>query len=249
MIETALDRAVARAGDDPSADGGVFDALFNSDIHLLLEEAPEGDSLKPLLMALESGPAALAFDRADRLAAFAGGEAPYAAMPGRALVTMLAGREVSLAVNPGVAPSELFYGPEALGWAADFLTEGLVEDEARIATLGPPKGASPALLAALDGKLAALAPVLEEAWLAGTEVGLLLLLRLRDGAGERPAAQALAETARLAGSDGPPLDIAFARDGAALLSRARVVGLGFELPQLPAPAAPGTDSSKPPILR
>ncbi len=253
MTETALDRAVAhavaRAGDDPSSDGGVLDALFNSELHLLLEEAPDADALKPALMEIEAGPTALAFDRAERLAAFSGDAAPYAAMPGRALATLLAGRGLNLAVNPGVARSELFYGPEALEWAAGFLAEGLAEEDARIAALGPPKGAGQALLAALDGKLAAMAATLEEAWLAGTDGALLLVLRLAAAGDERAAARALGETARLAGAEGPPVDIAFAEADSPLLTRARAVGLGFELPKPKVKPAPGMDPASPPKLR
>ena len=50
----------------------------------------------------------------QRLAAFAGGEAAYAEVSGRLLAGLLAGEGVHLAVNPGVAPSELFHEAAAL---------------------------------------------------------------------------------------------------------------------------------------
>lgn len=261
--ETPLDLAVRRAGEDAAASGPVFDALFNAELVLLLEEEPRDDRLRPALLELESGPTALAFDTVERLAAFADRPAPYAAMPGRALVSLLAsgesdGRSLSLAVNPGVAPSELFYGPEALAWAVEFLAERPAEEDARILGFGPPRGASEALLAALDAKLAAMSVALAEAWLVQAEFegkppGLLLALRMRAPGGEGGVAQAAVETARLADPDGAGLDVAFANEGDPLLENARRAGLGFELPEPKpvrrAPAAPGSDPDRPPRLR
>ncbi len=261
--ETPLDRAVRLVGEDASDAGSVFDALFNAELALLLEEEPRDDRFRPALLELESGPTALAFDTVDRLAAFTDRPAPYAAMPGRALVSLLAegesnGRKLSLAVNPGVAPSELFYGPEALAWAVEFLADRPAEEDARILAFGPPHQASETLLAALDAKLAALSMALAEAWLVGAEFdgkapGLLLVLRMRAPGGEAGVAQAAVETARLADPDGVGLDVAFAAEGEPLLDNARRAGLGFDMPEpkpvRPAPAAPGSDPARPPKLR
>ncbi|SET41034.1 SseB family protein [Oceanicella actignis] len=261
---TALDAAFARAGGDQSA-GAVFDALFNSEMLLMLTEEPQGDSISPVLLALEAGPTALAFDRVERLAAFVDRPAPYAAMPGRALVSLLAARAesgapVNLAVNPGVAPSELFYDAEALRWAAGILAQAPARAQAqRLTAVEPPRAAPRALLEALDAKLAALSPVLAEAWLVGVrEEGapdaarLAVVARLRAPGAEGPAAQAIAETGLLADPGAPPLDVAFAEEGDALLSRARAAGLGFAIappPEPRRPAAPGADPDRPPRLR
>ncbi len=259
--QTALDAAVLAAQADDARSGRVFDALFNSEMLLLLEEEPAGEAIRPVVLELEAGPTALAFDLADRLAAFSNRPAPYAAMPGRALVTMLAGqtadgRPLNLAINPGVAPSELFYGPEELAWAAEFLAEGLAVEDARVTGCGAPVGASQALLAALDAKLAALSMALAEAWLVRADYAdkpsrLLLALRLRAPGGEAGVAQAVAETGRLADRDAADLDVAFLDEGDALLDQARRHGLGFEIPEPATRArpAPGMDPDRPPKLR
>ncbi len=57
--ETALDRAVRLAAEDEAQGGRVFDALFNAEMVLMLEEEPQGDSLKPALLELEAGSTAL----------------------------------------------------------------------------------------------------------------------------------------------------------------------------------------------
>lgn len=246
--ETALDRAMALAGGD-AADGRAVDALLNAELCLLLEGPAEAGPPRPLLLELEAGPTALAFDREERLAAFGGG-AHYLAAPGRDLVALLAERGLNLAVNPGVAPSELFHGVEALAWMARAVALRAVAEEARPAALGAPRGAPEALLSALDAKLAALGAALAEAWLVETDGALLLLAveRGRWGAGEAGEAhraglaRALGETGRLSGAE---LAVAFAAEGP-LLAAARRVGVGFEapLPEAPAPRREG-----PPRLR
>ena len=263
--ETPLDRAMRAAGGD-ATDGRAVDALLNAELLLWLEAPAEGGRLRPRVLPLEAGPTALAFDTEDRLAAFAG-EADYAALPGRALATLLAGEGLHLAVNPGVEASELFHDRAALAWmaqASSLRAEGLA---ARIETVGPPAEATESLIAALDAKLAALAPALSEAWLAGArheggERRLLLALAERGAWGPGEAGEthraalvrAVSETARLAAPDAP-LDVAFPSPDSALMTAARRVGLGFELPAPdPAPAraareAPGANPAKPPRLR
>jgi hypothetical protein len=269
--ETPLDRALRLAGGD-AADGRAVDALLNSELRLLLDGPAEGDRARPRILELESGPTALAFDTDARLAAFAEG-ADYVELPGRMLAGMLAGEGVALAVNPGVAPSELYHDAAALGWMTQAAAAQAEVAGARIETIGPPRAASGALIAALDAKLAALAPLLAEAWLAeaahdGGETRLLLVLRepeaahltgkkALDAAQEarrRALALAASESARLAAPDGPSLDALFAGEGEPALAAARRFGLGFELPtpaapEAPAASAPGMDPEKPPILR
>ena len=60
------------------------------ELFLLIEEAEDGAEVRPRVFALEEGRFVLAFDREDRLAAFAEGPAPYAALPGRVLAQRLA---------------------------------------------------------------------------------------------------------------------------------------------------------------
>ncbi len=248
MTDTPLDRAFAAAGGD-AADGRVVDALLNAEMLLLLEAPATGDTLRPVLLELEAGRTALAFDTETRLADFGAG-ADFVQLPGRTLAEMLAGSGVNLAVNPGVAPSELFHDAAALEWMVQMGQAEAQAAEARISGLGAPRAASEALIAALDAKLAALAPLLSEAWLMGARHAdgsdrLLLVLAERgsdapragrafdaaDEARRRAVSLAASESARLAAPEGPELDAVFAAPEEPLLETARRHGLGFELPE------------------
>lgn len=269
--ETALDRALRLAGGN-AADGRAVDALLNAELRLLLEAPAEESRIRPRVLRLEAGPTALAFDTDARLSAFAEGS-DYVAFPGRMLVELLAAEDLNLAVNPGVAPSEIFHDAAALTWMTQASAAQAETTRARIDTLAPPVSASEALVAALAARLADLAPLLDEAWLveAGhAEGGTRLLLALReaealhmtgkralDAAAEarrRALALAVSSSARLAQPEGPELDALFVAEGDPALSAARRFGLGFDLPARPAPeaAAPGAprmDPDRPPILR
>lgn len=269
--ETALDRAMRESGGDAAA-GRAVDALLSSQLFLLLDAAHLHEDahanpgrLRPKTLPLEAGETALAFDTEERLAAFAGGEAAYAEVSGRLLAGMLAGEGVHLAVNPGVAPSELFHEAAALRWMAEVSATRTEAQDAAPGAVGPPSAASEALAAALDAKLAALAAGLAEAWLVQADgPRLILALRERGTWGEDEAAErhraalakALGETARLAAPEGPPLEAAFpAPAEAAAWAAIRRVGLGFDLPAPAAPSgpqarpAPGSDPARPPKLR
>lgn len=268
MTPTPLDAAMARADGD-AADGGVVDALLNAELLLLLEAPADGGRIRPRVLELEAGPTALAFDTEMRLAEFAAGE-DYVALPGRTLAEMLGAQGLNLAVNPGVAPSELFHAADALVWMTQAAAAELEGAETRLSEFAPPRLASEGLVAALDAKLAGLAARLEEAWLVeGREAdgARRLLMILREAAppaqGPRPLAaaaeagraalaRAVAETARLADPEGPGLDAMFSDENAPALHAARRFGLRFDLPKAaarPAAAGPGMDPAKPPILR
>ncbi|MAS42254.1 MAG: hypothetical protein CML46_17965 [Rhodobacteraceae bacterium] len=265
--ETPLDRALRRAGGD-AADGRAVDALMGSELLLLLEAPLKGDRMRPVILELEAGATALAFDTEARLAAFGGGS-DYAEINGLALARLLGAQGVNLAVNPGVAPSELFHEAAALTWMAESAEAETRAEAARVGRLGPPRAATEALVAALDGRLAALATYLAEAWLvqaaapeapAGGKDGaeetaptLLMILRERPGldlAGKKAldmAAEArreamvsaLARSARLAAPEGPDFATMFVEETAPALAAARRFGLGFELPEPEAPRATG----------
>jgi hypothetical protein len=269
IASTPLDRAYLAAGGD-ALSGRVADALMASSLWLLLEEEPADDRFSPQLLELEAGPTALAFDSEDRLIAFTEVAAAHVQMPGRALISLFAGQGLNLAVNPGVAPSELFWDADAIAWAAEALSGEIDAEAAQPHALVTPEGITPEALALLGAKLAALAPALAEAWLTEASfpdgsARLLLVLRLRGVENavdptpfsqiEADIARAVADTGRLAGAALPELDAAFAQDGDALLDRARRIGMGVDLPRpkaAPAPAAPvapGADPAKPPRLR
>ena len=80
-----------------------YDALADSELFVLLEREPKASDIDPKVFALEGGPLVLVFDVEERLSAFTGAAAPYAALPGRVIATALVGQGVGLGINLGVA--------------------------------------------------------------------------------------------------------------------------------------------------
>lgn len=256
---TPLDRAHQAMMTAPEDDGArlrFHERLADAELFLLLDREAEGETIEPRVFDTDDGRFLAAFDREDRLAAFAGGIAPYAALPGRALAAMLAGRGVGLALNPGAA-SETLVAPEALDWLVATLAHRPEPAEARPETLHPPRALPEPLLAALDAKLALMAGLAEAAWLVearypGGRHGLLLTFVAARPAAEPALAQAVAETLRFSGLEGLTIDVAFLAAGDPLAETLARVGLGFDLPRPETPAprrAPGSDPDAPPILR
>ena len=261
--ETPLDaafRAQAEAPESEAARLRLCERLLDAELLLLLEEEPEGeeDRLRPRVFELEEGRFVLAFDRDDRLAAFFDAPVPFAALPGRRLVGMMAGRGIGLGLNLGEAPSATLLPAGAIDWMAD-LAAGAPPPEPAAAPreISAPR-VEPGLVAALDPKLAAMAAVIGAAYLVtarfdgGEERPMLALVGVPEEARTGVAA-ALAEAARFGGLAGG-LDVAFPDPDAPALGPIRRLGLEFELPRPEAPApetpsAPGMDPARPPILR
>lgn len=263
MTETPLDAAHA-AMDAAPEDGALrvafYETLAGADLYISTEaEAAPGDALTPAVIELEGSAYLLVFDTEARLAAFCGGPAPYAAMAGRDLALMLAGQATGLALNLDVAPSALLVPPEAVDWLAEVLGEARPEEvQARPVRFDAPLGMPEALLRALDARLARAEGAAEAAWLAavayddGSTGHVLAFTGTRAGA-ETALAASLAEAAALAGAEGAALDILFLDAADPVAARLARVALRFDLPQ-PEPAAappapPGSDPSRPPILR
>ncbi len=257
--DTPLDRAVqamAAAPEDDAARLRFHERLADAELFLLLAEEADGDHIAPQIFDTEDGRFLAAFDREDRLAAFAGGIAPYAALPGRGLAAMLAGQGVGVALNPG-SPAETLVAAEALDWLVGALAPRPDRTEARPRALHPPASLPAALVSALDAKLALLAGRAEAAWLAeaeheaGRRMPLLVFVAAPPEA-EPALAQAVAEALRFSGLDEATLDVAFLAAGDPLTAALARVGLRYDLPQPPAPAVrrpPGGDPDAPPILR
>ena len=259
---TPLDQAhaaMAAAPEDPAARLRFYDRLAAAELVLLLEAEPEGEEIRPALFELEDGPVVLAFDREERLAAFAEGPAPYAALPGRALAAMLAGQGIGVGLNLDVAPSSILLPAEAIGWLAETAAAAPAEIEARPEALYPPGGLPEGLLEALDARLAAAAGLARAAYLAQVECAgggsghMLAFLGTREGA-EPALARAAAEALAFSGVEAGWLDVAFLADADPLAARLATCALRFDLPE-PAPAdrhaprPPGSDPDAPPRLR
>lgn len=253
-MQTALDAAHAAAEgrpEDKPAEARFHAALLAAELLLLLEAEPEGETLRPAVVAVEDGRFALAFDRDERLAEFVGGPAPFAVLAGRDLAALLAGRGVGLGLNLG-APSATLLPPEAVDWLAERGRTAPEAAEARVAGVTSPGTAPEPLLAALGPKLAAMAGVVQaahlvEARLSGGASGLLLVLA---GVPEpmRPAVVAAVAEAALGEA---ALDVTFLEPGEAGYEAVLQRGLRLQLTQREArtPSAPGSDPGRPPRLR
>jgi hypothetical protein len=262
-MQTLLDAACAAMLADPDDDVArlrYYDRLADAELFVLLEAEARGTEARPQVFPLEDGPVVLAFDTEDRLSDFSGGPAAYAALPGRVVVRQLAGQGTGIAVNLG-APQAWIVTPPAVDWLAGMLDAGPVEAEARPVAVHPPAAVPPALLTALDAKLARAGALAAAAVLAGVayqdgrRATMLAFLDALPGA-ERALARAAAEALHFSGLEEGGYDVAFlASDEAAAQAMLRV-GLRVDLPAPPGPPdpaapppAPGTDPDRPPRLR
>ena len=142
--------AMEAAPGDEAARRRFYEVLAASELCLLLAHEPEGEVLDPAMFEPEGRPCVLAFDGEARLAAFAEGAAPYAALSGRALAGMLAGQGVGLGLNLGVAPSAILLPAEAVAWLAEMLPGAPLEVAARPVEFRVPGGLPEAVLGALE---------------------------------------------------------------------------------------------------
>ena len=265
MIETtildAAHAAMESAPDDPRARLKFYERLADGELFLLLAQEADGDAVTPEIFDVAEGRFVLAFDRSERLTRFAERPAPYVALSGRALASMLAGQGIGLGVNLEVAPSAILIPPEAVLWLAETTAAQPDEVEARIAEVGAPRDLPDALIIALDAKLAAAAGLAEMACLVsvvhqgGGRGHMLGFVGASEAA--RPAlARAVAEALTFSGIEAGALDVGFFAADDPVSARLAARGLRFDLPvATPAaspglvPAAPGSDPAKPPILR
>lgn len=260
---TALDQAHAGMSGSDEARLRFFAALADAELYLLLEREAADDAIEPRLFPVDDGQVALAFDTEARLAAFAGGPAAYAALPGRVLADLLGAQGLGLGLNLDVAPSAMLLPSDALVWLTRTLGgEDPAATEDRIAELRPPGALPQALLDALGDRLTRSAGLAERALLAGVRYGdggsghMLAIL----GAASRsePAlARAVKEALTFSGVEAGTLDVAFFSADHPVVARLDRVAMRFDIPapspaasgERPAPAAPGTDPDRPPRLR
>ncbi|MEL7100590.1 MAG: SseB family protein [Pseudomonadota bacterium] len=257
---TPLDTAHAAMMADEAADApraAFYAQLLTTELYLLLEEEPEGDDITPRSFELPQGVTVLAFDREDRLAAFADGAAPYAAVSGRTLAELLAPAGIGLGLNLEVAPSSILLPPAAMAWLADQSATPEATAEARITELSPPKGLPEALLTALDARLAGATGLARFAAMAlaqyedGGQGHLLAFVGALPDA-EPALRRAGAEALRFSGLEAGSLDILFVRADHPLAEALARTGLRFDIPQpeeLGQRPAPGSDPDSPPKLR
>ena len=256
---TPLDEAHAAmmaAQYDDAARLRFYERVADVELFLLLEAEPDDDRVTPKLL---DGGYVVVFDRAERLAAYVGDPAPYVALAGRAIASMLAGQDLGMAVNLGVAPSEILLPAGAVAWLRDTLAHQAGEVETRIERVLPPVGLPETLIAAIDAKLATATGMAAGAFLVGVEYpgggkGHLLAF-----VGAIPRAQdalvrAASEALTFSGIEAGAMDVGFFAPHDPTVGKLAKVGLRFDLPQgeglqqtprMP----PGSDPSKPPILK
>ncbi|MEZ5797241.1 MAG: SseB family protein [Paracoccaceae bacterium] len=260
-VVTLLDAAHAAVSANPEDETArlrFYERLADGELFLLLAREAEGEVLDPRVFELEMGKVVLVFDREERLADFAGGIAPYAALPGRVIAGLMRGQGIGLGVNLGVAPSEMLLPAEAMDWLAEALEGGPEETEAAPREFTAP-AVPEALVAGLDAKLAKAGGLARAAVLAGVVYSdgrrghLLAFVDAAEGAA--PAlAGAVREALVFSGIEAGELDVGFLREADPARAAMERVGLRFDLPEVavasPAgPAAPGMDADRPPKLR
>ena len=257
MNDTPLDSAHAamEAGGDAER-LAFFARLADSELFLLLEAEADARTMTPQSYQTDEGEVILAFDTEDRLAAFAKGTAPYAALSGRSLVHLVEGEGLALGINLDVAPSAILLPPEALTWLSQTLDQGPQEAEDLPEEISRPD-LPEALLKALDAKLASATGLATAALLArityrsGAEGHLLAFTNPKEGA-EQALATAVSEALTFSGLEGLTLDVTFLPADAPIADAMARQGLRIDLPQPKAPPkrpAPGSDPTKPPKLR
>lgn len=256
---TPLDEAHAAmmaAEEDDAPRLRFYERVADVELFLLLEEEPEGDQISPVL--LDDG-YVLVFDRAQRLAAYVGHPAPYVSLSGRAIAQMLAGQDLGLAVNIGVAPSEILLPAGAIAWLRDTLDHAPGEVEAHIERVLPPAGLPEVLIAAIDAKLASATGIAAGAYLVAVEYqgggrGHLLAFVGAIARAQDALVRAASEALTFSGIEAGAMDVGFFAPHDPTVAKLAKVGLRFDLPQgeglqQTPRMAPGSDPSKPPILK
>jgi hypothetical protein len=256
---TPIDRAHAQMEAAPESDAArlrFYECLADIELSLLLDDAPDGDNIRPRLFPVDGQDMVMVFDTEERLAEFAGEAAHFVALPGRDVARMLAGLGYGLGLNLGVAPSGIVLPPEALDWLCETLDNRAEEVDDAPLELFPPEVAAD-FLTALEGKLGAAAGLADSAYIAATNYadGRRASLLVFVGAHElAEAALTQAVTDAVSFSAEPiDLDIAFVDAGDELLIELAAIGRSFDMhladPVTAPPRAPGSDPDRPPRLR
>ncbi len=258
--QTPLDVAHAAMMADDNNDTArlrFYERMADVELFLLLEDEPDADQVSPVLL---DGAYVLVFDRIERLAAYVGHAAPYVALSGRAIAGMLDGQPLGMAVNMNVAPSAILLPHSAVAWLRDTLAHAPGQVEAKIDRVVPPKGLPETLIEAIDAKLATATGMAAGAWLVGVEYQGGGRGHLLGFVGAIPRAQdalvrAASEALTFSGIEAGAMDVGFFAPTDPTVEKLSKVGLRFDLPQMeplqntPRLEAPGSDPSKPPILR
>lgn len=259
MSETPIDQAYAALSADPddvNARLKFYERLADAELFLMLAAEPDDDNIVPEIFDLSDGPYVLAFDREERLAAFAERPVAHAALSGRALVKMIVGQGIGVGLNLG-ASSEYILPPTIIEWLSSTLTAKSQSHEARPVQVHKPSNLPKKFIEGLNVKLTSAMGLARAAWLVradyehGNSGHLLVFVGGIVGA-HGALTQAVSEVLVFSGVEAGQIDIAFFDEDDPVLERIAKVGLRFDVPERAAPKplqAPGTDPDRPPRLR
>lgn len=263
-IPSPLDLAhqtMQAAPDDDSARLAYYLALAASELYLLLNSEPQGDDLSPQVLTTGDGPLILAFDSEERLASFADRPQPYAALPGRVILALVAGKGLSLGINLATDDRAFLMAPEAINWLANRLqTEPSVRVRQPIGWRACAD--AKALGASLARALAGMGALAKTAWLieadhADGTAAPALIIQGAAPANEAALAKAATEAFAFSGLTKGRADVLFM--DADQIRKLGLHDLAHPVP-LSSPAAlpaasprhlspPGSDPARPPRLR
>ena len=259
--QTDIDRAIAAlsaAPEDEALNLALHARIAEAELFVVLEEEPQGETVRPTILETSTGKLALAFDREERMVAFMGDATAYVALAGRSVAQMFSGGEVGMALNLGT-DHETALGPEAMAWIAEAVQDTTREVVARITEITRPGTLPEALLTALDRRLGALSGVADTALLGGavydTGVRGHVLAVVGAPEGAQPGiAASIGEALRLSGLEAASLDVLFLPADHQITQALGRNGLRFDIPEpevaeWSAPKAPGSDPDAPPRLR
>ena len=261
MTQTPLDTAHAAmiaAPDDDTARLRFYERMADVELFLLLEEEPVGDQINPRVLDVEGAQYLLAFDRAQRLAQYAGEAGAYVALSGRNVAAMLEGQPLGIALNMDVAPSAILLPDTAVAWLRETLTNEAAQVEAKIESVLPPKGLPEQLITAIDEKLATATGMAANAWLVGVAYegggrGHLLAFIDAIPRAQDALVRAASEALTFSGIEAGAMDVGFFNHNDPTVTKLMKVGLRFDLPQMETlqktPRMPGGDTGAPPILK
>lgn len=261
MTETPLDTAHAAmmaAPEDDTARLRFYERMADVELYLLLEAEPIGDQINPRVLETESAQYLLAFDRAQRLAQYAGEAGAYVALSGRNVAAMLEGQQIGIALNMDVAPSAILLPDTAVTWLRETLTNEAAEVEAKIESVLPPKGLPEQLITAIDEKLATATGMAANAWLVGVAYegggrGHLLAFVDAIPRAQDALVRAASEALTFSGIEAGAMDVGFFNHNDPTVTKLMKVGLRFDLPQMETlqntPRLSGGDAGAPPILK
>lgn len=268
---TALDRAHSKMAadlEDNAARLGFYGALADAELFILLTIEAAGDAISPEILDLEGDKYVLVFDSEERFAQFTTTPAPYAALPGRVIAGMLTGQKIGMGLNLGVAPSSIVIPYAAMDWLTEALSinpelqsqQALGRTNQGLGTFSPASETTVRLAPILTEKLRFSAGLVSAVILANlhntdnSETAVLGFLGAPDTA--HPGLARMAQEALVfAGLEGHPLDVLFLQSESPQAKRMIKVGTEIRLPKVQIPVtkteiiAPGSDPTKPPILR